>query len=70
MPRNVTYQVWALYPAQSGTPTWHPVTKKYNHPETAQNIAAQLWLETRIDVEDADEGEPGAALPDRSFEGA
>lgn len=54
MKTKKTYQVWALYPTESGTKSWHPVTRKYATKTVAHSIANALWLDTRVDEEDAD----------------
>lgn len=50
-----TYQVWALLRTEHGTQSWHAVTEKYAARRTAQRIADALWLEARVNEEDAED---------------
>lgn len=50
-----TYQVWALLRTEHGTQSWHAVTRKYATRDAAQRVANVLWLETKVNEEDADE---------------
>jgi len=62
------YQVWALLRGENGTERWQAVTRKYAVKKSAQNIARELWLETKIDESEEEEDEPGESSLTENFE--
>ena len=54
MKTTKTYQVWACLRREDGTEVWHAVTRKFKTRAAAQRVATELWLVTRINVEDED----------------
>lgn len=51
-----TYQVWALLRNDRGEEAWQPVTKRYTVKKSAQNIANAIWLTTRIEEDEEQDG--------------
>jgi hypothetical protein len=48
------YQVWALLRGQDGIERWTAITRKYSTRRAAVNVAASLWLQTRIEESEED----------------